>query len=109
MFNYYDVISIKVESPKVNTKIERRVDLCHRNFFLTGYQAQKVCLCSEDRQIQPHLNSQLERILINAHSNGLRARTARYIETLVRNCLSNLHLAFVSDGSKVSEYKHAKN
>ena len=54
--NYDDVISIKAESPKVNAKIKRRLDLCHHNFFLAGYEAQKVGLCSVDRQI---LNSQL--------------------------------------------------
>ena len=44
-FNYYDVISIKAESPEVNAKIERRVDLCHHNFFIAGYEAQKVVFC----------------------------------------------------------------
>ena len=66
----------------MNAKIERRVDFCHRNYFLAGNEAQKVGLCSD---------TAYGRILINAHSNGLRARAAALnIDVLVRNGLSNL-------------------
>ena len=90
---------MKAELPKVNVKIERRFDLCHRNFFLAGYEAQKVHLCYIDRWIQRYLDSPLARILISAHSNelcGLAAAPTRYIEMLDRNGLfrlSNLRLA----------------
>ena len=46
VYSYYDVIS--AESPEVNAKIERRVDLCHHTFFLARYEAQKVHLCSDE-------------------------------------------------------------
>ena len=90
---------MKAELPEVNAKVEQMVDLCHRNFFLAGYEAQKVHLCSVDRRMQHYLDNLLAWILIRAHSNelrGLAAAPTRYIETLDRNGLfrlSNIHLA----------------
>ena len=65
--------------------MERRLDICHRNFFLAGYEAQKVYLCYVDRRIQRYLDSPLAQILTNAHSNelrGLAAAPTRYIEEM---------------------------
>ena len=69
-FNYCDIISIKVESPEMNTKIAWKLTLCHRSFFLTRYEPQPVHLCSVDQWL---LNSPLMQILINTHSSRLRA------------------------------------
>ena len=63
-FNYCDVISKRVESPEMNAKIKQRLTLRHHNFFLAGYQAKKVCLCSVDGWIQTYLNSPLMQIIL---------------------------------------------
>ena len=70
--------------------------------FFIDYEAQKVSLCLVNREIQPYLDSLLAGILINAHSNGLRARAAslsRWVDMHVRKGLfrlSNLRLASVT-------------
>ena len=60
----------------MKAKIEQRPDFCHPNFFLTEYQAQKVCLYSVDQQTRQYLDSLLVRILNSTISTGLCALAA---------------------------------
>ena len=81
--HHCDIISIKVESPEMNSKSERRLDLCHRNFFLARYEARKAHLCYVDLLTKHNLStSTVHGHLLLGEYNIISAETKyRYIHT----------------------------